>query len=157
MNRVSFLKHGKYGILPALLFCIPIIFFIKDEQFSQAWLLYLGNALFLVYIFLFVLNYSKISNEKLSGLNAGFAVTFIGIFFSLILTIICILIFAPGLFNIGSANQTLHDTPAALPSNNDHGVLLMLLADIVIGNVVAGSFASVMASAAMRRNKDDRT
>lgn len=157
MDRATFIKQSKYGILQALLFCIPIIFFIKDEQFSQAWLLYLGNALFLACIFILVLIRAKAGGKKISPLNAGLSATFAGIIFSFILTIICILIFAPGLFNIGTANQTLHDTPAALPSNNDHGVLLMLLADIVIGNVVAGSFASVMASAAMRRNKDDRT
>ncbi len=157
MDRATFLKHSRHGILPALLFCVPIIFFIKDEQFSQAWLLYLGNALFLFCIFILVLTWPKTGKEKISPLNAGFSATFAGIIFSIILSIICILIFAPGLFDIGSANQTLHDTPAALPSKYDHGVLLMLLGDIVVGNVVAGSFASVMASASMRRNKDDRT
>ena len=154
MNRSSFIKHSKYGILPAALFCVPIIFFIRDEQFSQAWLLYLGNALFLTCIFIFVLTRPKTGGEKISPLNAGFSATFAGIMFSIILTIICILIFAPGLFDIG-ANQVLRDTPPSLTSNYDHGVLLMLLADIVVGNVVAGSFASVMASASMRRNKDD--
>lgn len=152
-----FLSLGKYAVLPAVLFSIPLIFFLKDEQFEKTWVLYLGNALFLFYIFLFVLNYSRKSQTSFSTLNAGLSVTFIGIAFCCILAIICILIFASGLFNIGAANDTFHDTPAALPPGNRHGILVMLLADIIIGNVAAGAFGSVMASAAMRRNKDDRT
>ncbi len=155
MNKDTFSTLGKYAVLPAILYCIPAIFFIKDDTFSQAWLLYLGNALFLIYIFIFVLWYQRGSDKNASGLNAGFSVTFIGIFFSCMLTLICIFIFAPGLFDIGSS-EVLNNTPPALPSKYDHGVLLMLFADIVIGNVVAGSFGSVMASASMRRNKDDK-
>ncbi len=155
MTKGTFITLGKYALLPAILFCIPVIFFLKVDTFSQAWLLYLGNALFLTYIFIFAIKYRQ-GDKQISRLSAGFSVTFIGIFFSCLLTLICILIFAPGLFGIGS-HEVLHNAPAALPSQNDHGVLLMLLADIVVGNVVAGSFGSVMASASMRRNKDDKT
>ena len=149
----AFLSLGKYAILPAILFSIPLIFFLQDEKFEKTWLLYLGNALFLFCIFVFVLLYSKKSNTN-SPLNAGLSVTFMGIAFCFILAIICIIVFAPGLFNIGAAKDTFHDMPAALPPGHRHGVLLMVLADLIIGNVTAGSFGAVMASGAMRRHRD---
>lgn len=155
MNKKTFLKWGVYAVFPAFLFCIPTAFFINNEQFSQSWLLFVGNALFLCSIFLFVLKYPKVRDTNLS-LQAGLAVTLIAILFSCILLVICILIFAPGLFDIGYSNVALQNTPAALPSKNHHGILLMLLIDVTVGNIIAGSFGSVMASASKRINKDDK-
>ena len=142
----------KYSILPAVLYIIPLIIFILDETFSETWLLYLGNALFLCYIFVFGVYYAKQQNKRTSTLGAGLTVTLIGIIFTCILVFVVIFIFAPGVFHIG-ASQPLEDTPAALPNKNSHGVIFMLFSSATIGNFAAGSVSSVLAAGATKHTK----
>ena len=143
----------KYSILPAILYIIPLIIFILDKTFTQAWLLYLGNALFLCYIFVFGVYYAKQQNNRTSPLSAGLAVTLIGIIFTCILVLVVIVIFAPGMFHIGSSIQALENTPAALPNKNSHGVIFMLFSSAIIGNFTAGSVSSVLAAGATKHTK----
>ena len=96
----------KYSILPAVLYIIPLIIFIRDETFSETWLLYLGNALFLCYIFVFGVYYAQQQDNRTSPLSAGLAVTIIGVIFTCILVFVVIFIFAPGVFHIGSSTCT---------------------------------------------------
>src|SRR6476620_2218965 len=123
LKKIS-LHFIKYSILPAILYIIPLIIFMLDKTFSETWLLFLGNALFLCYIFAFGVYYAKQQNKITSPLNAGLAVTLTGIIFTCILVLMVILIFAPGVFHIGSS-RPLEDTPAALPNKNSHGVIFM--------------------------------
>ena len=54
------------------------------------------------------------------------------------------LIFAPGVFGIGSSRDVVRQTPAAISKNNGHGLLFMMLADAIIINFCAGTFSAVM-------------
>ena len=143
----------KYSILPAIFYTIPLVIFIKDEKFSETWLLYLGNALFLCYTFLFGIFYSKQQKNKTSPLKAGLAVTVIGIIFSCILALIAVFIFAPGVFDIGPSNQVLKNTPAAFPHNHAHGIIFILFANAIIGNFTVGSVSTILSSAATKQIK----
>ena len=143
----------KYGILPAIFYTIPLAIFVKDEKFSETWLLYLGNALFLCYIFIFGIFYAKQQNIKISPINAALAVTLMGVIFSCVLAIATVFIFAPGWFNIGSSNQVLKNTPAALPDKHSHGAIFILFANVIIGNFAAGSFSSVLSAGATKQIK----
>ena len=142
----------KYSILPAILYIIPLIIFILDETFSETWLLYVGNALFLFYIFAFGVYYGKQQNNRTSPLSAGLAVTLIGIIFTCILVLVVIFVLAPGVFHIGSSHP-IEDTPAALPNKNSHGVIFMLFSSATIGNFAAGSVSSVLAAGATKHTK----
>jgi hypothetical protein len=143
----------KYSILPAILYIIPLIIFVIDETFSETWLLYLGNALFLCYIFVFAVHYAKQQNNRTSPLSAGLTVTIISIIFTCILVLVVIFIFAPGVFHTGSSAQGLKNTPAALPDKNSHGVIFMLFANATIGNFTAGSVSSVLAAGATKQTR----
>jgi hypothetical protein len=120
-------------------------------MYSETWLLYLGNALFLFYIFIFGIFYSKRPGSQTLSLNSGLAVTFDGIFFSCVLVVLSILVFAPGLFGIGSSDHILKNTPAALPDNHSHGIIFIIFASATIGNFAAGSFSSILSAAATKR------
>ena len=74
----------------------------------------------------------------------GFVVTVLGVIFSCILILLLAFILAPGVFGIGSANDVLQQTPAAITKKNEHGLLFMMLADAAIVNFCAGTFAAVM-------------
>lgn len=153
MAKKILLYFIKYSILPAIVYIIPLVIFILDKTFSETWLLYLGNALFLCYIFVFVIYYARQQNKITSPLTAGLAVTLIGIVFTCILVPLVLVIFAPGVFHIGSSTQAFQNTPAALPNKNSHGVIFMLFASATIGNFTAGSVSSVLAAGATKHTK----
>src|SRR5947199_9769869 len=86
------------AIIRAVLYSIPLIIFLWDGKFNQAWLLYAGNALFLCDVFIFEIYYGKRHEMKASPLYAGLAVTIIGIVFFCILAVIAIAVIAPQIF-----------------------------------------------------------
>jgi len=145
LNKSSIAYLSRFGIISSVLYCIPVIFFLKDQRYTDTWLLYLGSAIFLVCIFIFGIVYGGKMNNGTSKKYNGFAVTTLGVIFSCILILLLTLIFAPGIFDIGSGHDVLMQTPAAISKNNGHSLLFIMLADAIIVNFSAGAFATVMA------------
>jgi hypothetical protein len=143
----------KHSILSAIFYIIPVVIFIKNEKFSETWLLYLGNALFLFYVFIFVVYYGKQQNIKTSPIMAGLAITLIGIIFSCVLALAAIFIFAPGVFDIGTLNHALQNTPPTFSAKHSHGIIFILFANATIGNFTTGSVASLLSWAATKQTK----
>lgn len=144
---------GKYGLIPAILFIIPLIIYIRDETFSQTWLLYLGNTLFLACIFIFEFMFFRRQHETSSPVNAGLAVTISGVIISCLLIFIVVAIFAPLLYKVGDAAITLQNKPPDFPKKSEFGVWLILFASAIFGNMVAGSFCSVMSAGILKQIK----
>lgn len=144
----------RYSIIPALLYLIPEIFFLRDKSFSQTWILYIGNAFFLFYIFIFTLLFFKSkTNNKNSPANTGIAVTIIAIGFTCALIILSIIIFAPGLFRFASSTGVLVNKPPSFSHTNEVGIWFILFSNATIGNFVAGAFSSVMAAAVIKQSR----
>ncbi len=132
-----------YGVVATILYLIPAIIFIKKETFAAVWLLYLGNALFLVSVLAFMLIYQKPSDKnsaKLFMLTSGLIVTAMGVILSVVLITIIIFIIKPSFFPISVQKNITH-----APSNTN-GLGLSLYIDVIIGNIIAGAFPAVMAS-----------
>ncbi len=144
----------RYSIIPALLYLIPAIFFLKDDSFSQTWILYIGNAFFLCYIFVFALLFfkNKVDNKN-SPANTGIAVTVMSIALSCALIVLSISIFAPGLFHFASSNGVLANKPPSFAKTNEFGIWFILFANATIGNFVAGAFSAVVAAAIIRQGR----
>ncbi|MEO7120997.1 MAG: hypothetical protein ABIY62_07870 [Ginsengibacter sp.] len=143
---------SKFGIVAAILYIIPVIFFLKDRRFADLWLLYLGSALFLMAMFIFGIMYAGKNIGSKRPYN-GFIVTIIGVISSCILIVIFTLILAPDVFGIGSANDALRNTPPGFGSSGNHGILFIMLASALIVNFCAGMFAAVMTKSKAEENK----
>lgn len=144
LKKSSLLYLSRFAIISSILYCIPVIFFLKDHTYSDTWLLYLGSAIFLACIFIFGIIYGK-KNPQPSGNYNGFGVTILGVIFSCFIILILTLLLAPDVFNLGSSNsEVLTQTPAAIGKKNEHGLLFMMLANASIVNFCAGTFATVM-------------
>ena len=78
--------NRKFGIIASILYCIPVIFFIKDHRYADTWLLYLGSAIFLMCIFVFGIIYGGKMNDRPSKVYNGFIVTTLGLFFRVFLS-----------------------------------------------------------------------
>jgi hypothetical protein len=144
---------SRFGIIAAILYIIPAIFFLKDRRFSDTWLLYLGSALFLVATFVTGILYSGKTTANPSRTYNGFLVTILGVIFSFILIFIFSFIFAPDIFGIGSANDALMQTPAAITKSGNHGILFMMLASALIINFCAGTFSALMTKSKSEEKK----
>ncbi len=142
----------KFGICAAILYIIPVIFFLKDRRFSDLWLLYLGSALFLMALFTFGIMYAGKNPGSPKAYN-GFIVTIIGVIFSCLFIVIFTLILAPDVFGIGSANDALKQAAPAVDSSGNHGILFVMIASAIIINFCAGIFSAVMTKGKAEENK----
>lgn len=151
LKRSSIVYLSRFSIFSAALYCIPVVFFLKDEKYSDTWLLFLGNALFLFCIFILGVINSREKNNNASF--NGFTITIIGVIFSCIIILLLTLVFAPNVYHIGSSSEVLQRTPAAITQKNQHGLLLMMLANAIIGNFCAGTFAALIAKSTFQKEK----
>ena len=151
-GKYNVISLSKFGITAAILYIIPVIFFLKDRRFSDLWLLYLGSALFLMALFIFGIMYAGKNLGSGSPYN-GFIVTIIGVISSCVFIVIFTLILAPDVFGIGSANDALRNTPPAIGSSGNHGILFMMIASAILMNFCAGIFAALMTKSKAEENK----
>jgi len=150
------LAYFKYSIIPAIIASIPIVFFIKDSRYSQTWLLYVGDAIFLFSMIVVILLLSKKAHHNAatgSLLIAGHAITVFGIILICVITFILLLLFVPGLLHTGDTDKALKQTPTNMVYDKTHGMMFILFVNAIIGTFAAGSFASVIMSYGTKREQ----
>ena len=146
------LGYFKYSILPSIIACIPMFFFLKDAKFSQTWLLYLGDALFLfsMIVVMLMLNKRAAGNPATGSLLiVGHAITIFSIVIVSFVALILLLVFVPDLFS-SDAGRTLKQTPANMIHGNTNGLAFIVFMNALFGTGSAGSFASIMLSYTMK-------
>lgn len=145
-----------YGLLGAVVYCIPVTVFLSNPDFSQGWLLYLGNLLFLFAIvaFLYAFNRKRSENAAtLAMLTAGHIATLIGIVISCLLAFILLVIMVPGYLGPGEAEKVLTGEPANTTDDKTRGLSFMVFATAIIGNLSTGSFVSIVFPFAMKADQ----
>jgi hypothetical protein len=155
-NRSSLLLYFKHSVFCALLASIPMIFFVRDAKFAETWLLYLGDAFFLFSLFIsLILLSKKVGNNASTGymLMAGHAVTVIAMIIICFITFLVLLIYVPGLLNVGDTYKTLKQAPPNTVEDKTGGLLFILFVNAVIGTFSAGSFTSVVTAYTIRREQ----
>jgi hypothetical protein len=149
------LGYVKYSILPAILASIPMFFFLRDAKFSETWLLYLGDAIFLcsmIVVMLILNNRSQGDAATGSLLIVGHAITVFSIVIICIIALILLLIYVPDLFG-SDAGKTLKQTPANMIHGNTNGLAFVVFMNALFGTGSAGSFVSIMMSYTMRKEQ----
>lgn len=147
MNKQQLLTFLGFGLLAAFMYCIPLFFFIKSDQFESIWLLYLGNILFGLAVALFMLFHiqkRKNGSSTISMLTAGILVSLAGIILSAIVAILLLMVLVPH-FGETAAQQTLPaDKQVQEIAHNKSNLTLTVYMDLIIANIAAGAFASVI-------------
>ncbi|HEV8082572.1 MAG TPA: hypothetical protein VGP55_05190 [Chitinophagaceae bacterium] len=150
--KENFSHFYKYAFVPAILYCIPVLFFIKEDTYRDTWLLYLGNGIFLACLFILKVIYNSKRNTNVSIAYNGWVVTFIGIIFSCMLIVGLLILFVPRANHINSMREALQQTPAAISNRNMYGLWFILFASAIIGNFCAGAFATLIAKGALAKD-----
>jgi len=136
-----------HSLVAALVYCIPVIFFIRLADYTRAWLLYTGNFLFLLVIiyFLFAFNAKREENAgTLPMLTASVITTVMGTVMAVILSILLLFIIVPGLIHPGVPEKVLINEPANTTNGKGDGLLFMVIANAIIGNISCGLFAAII-------------
>lgn len=145
-TRQHLMDYLFYGILAAIFYSISVWFYVYDQEFRQAKLMYIGAGFFAFIMLLYLL---KITDAEKSKKNlkeiifSGHLAVITGIIFS---TLICYLLcfeYKPGAFKISSTY------PGQSPAS-----LFDVFVPAVIVNLLAGSFISLLVAYAVKPNFD---
>lgn len=144
------------ALADAILYCIPTVIFIYNANFSKVWLLYLGTALFLMFIIASVMLFKK----QLSG-NAGFWVLLTkGLILAVVaIIIICIIEFIllaiqdPAAIGFSSQGSALRQAPVSLGGNQTHSMALLMFVNAALVNFAAGAFGAFIVAITAKRNQ----
>lgn len=155
-KNLKVLPLVKYGFIAAALFSVPMIFFVRESTFSQSWLLYLGNFMFMLSVAAYMVYFSERKNENASTtshLLTGHVVTVIGVILAVIISLIALSILVPGIFQSGQADQVLERAPAQVQGRKTNGLVFMVLMNAIVGNVSTGSFISIILAYYQKRDQ----
>ena len=154
LKDVTWRPYLKYGVIAALLYSIPVYFFLRDASFTEAWLLYLGNLFFCVIITLFLFHFNTVRNQNagtLVMLTAGQITAGIGIVLSCLVAFIMLVIFVPGLFQPGVPGKVLENAPVNTVKDRTRGLAFMIFANAVVGNIFTAGFVSIVFPFSLKR------
>ncbi|WP_153796339.1 hypothetical protein [Foetidibacter luteolus] len=145
------------AVLIAIISSFPMIYFIRQADFSQIWLLYLGDVVFLGSIFFVMMRYNRrIGNNNTPVslmLIAGHILTILSISVFCLIAFILITVYVPGLFSSGHAEKELVNAPANMVEDKTNGLLFIVFMNAAFGNFSAGSFATIITAYISKRNQ----
>jgi len=159
-KKIHWRQYLGFAIAAAIVYAIPVLFFLKLANYTDTWLLFLGNLLFLFVITAFLLSFNRRRNQDASTvtmLAAGHIAMGMGVVIACLLCFILLMILVPGIFNGGNADKMLADAPANTVKDKTGGMTFMIFADAVFGNIVAGSSASIIFPFVLKKNQKNET
>ena len=146
--------YFKYAGIAVIFYCACVLFYCRDVTFSETWVLFTGNLLFLVVISasLFSFNKHRRNNAStVSMLAAGHITTLTAIVISCLACFIILLIYIPGF--LGTPHRLLHDEPVNIVRGKTNGLVFIIFMSTTMGNFVAGSSASILFSFTLKSNQ----
>jgi len=146
-KKIHWRWYLPHAIVAATVYCIPVTIFLVNASYTQSWLLFLGNLLFLFVIVFFLFSFNKKRKDNAGSvtmLAAGIITTAIGTVVALVLCLLLMMLLIPGFFRPGIADKVMTNAPANIITGKTNGLVFEVVASAIVGNVSAGSFVSVL-------------
>jgi hypothetical protein len=149
------------ALLAAILFCIPVYFYIRLANYTKSWLLYMGCFFFFAVMFASTIRENKNRGENESTVALVFVshvTTIAGVFFSCLLCFLLLVLMVPGYLEPGMAGKVLINEPANTIIDKTQGMSFEIFMAATIINFSVGSFSGIILSFYTKRNqtKDSR-
>ena len=148
---------AKSAVLTAIISALPMVFYIKDARFSETWLLYLGDALFLFSMFVVIFFLNKIFSSQNASTSttiaAGIIITLIAIAIICIVALLLFIVYVPGIFGKTVSSGQLTQAPPNIVEDKTSGLLFIVFMNATFGNFSAGAFASLLMAYSAKRNQ----
>lgn len=153
-NRKHLTDYLIYGVISAVLFIIPVWYFLSQGQYTKSWLVFSGSALFMLAIMFYAIMLTRRRSDYKSTwqrIMAGEGTIIVGIVLSLLASIILCFVYIPG-FMSGQPGAYLEQTPTGQDHNYTGTIMYIFLAG-VLANFGAGSFINILVFYALKVNQ----
>ncbi len=144
------------GLIAAIVYSVTVVIFLTQQRFQSIWLLFLGNALFMLAVATLVYLHNrqnKFSDSPVTSAISGHVLSFTGATLSVILSLLLYALFATGVVD-GEKGEILKQVPAQMrESSSNHGMLFVLIVVAALGNTITGFFAAIFSSFGSSNNK----
>ncbi len=149
-------EYFLFGLLGAVLYNIPLEFFLRSAKYENFYYLYIGCGLFMVAIFYHTFRLIDRPYDKgraVSMMMSGILTTIAGVILAAIIATISTFIFFPDLFSTHQVVDMIQDAPATAEPKYPSNLLFMILGVTIIVNMLVGCFVSVITSYAGKRDQ----
>jgi hypothetical protein len=145
-KKINFRRTLVAGSIAALLFCIPAYIFIKQAEYKQSWILFLGSSFFLVVMAINTyLDIKKRGGDEstVTMVFAAHMATLAGVLIACIICFILLAVMVPGYLVHGIPGKVLADVPPNAIEDKTNGLSFQLFMAATIINFAGGSFAGI--------------
>ena len=146
-TKDQILYYLKYSVVAAILYLLSVVLFLYLDNYTQTYILYIGNVLFAVVTVFFVVNFSKKRGRNAlpkMTIGAGHVMAAMGVIISCLAIFVILAIMKPSGYNdvMATSKELAKPTPGL--EGNGHALMFVLFMDAVFGNIGAGSFVSFL-------------
>ncbi|HEX5154011.1 MAG TPA: hypothetical protein VFW07_21340 [Parafilimonas sp.] len=137
-------KYFIRALIAACIYCITVGIFLTKAKYQSVWLLFLGNALYMLTAGTLIYLSNKVkrlNHSSVTSTISGHILSLTGAAISVILSVLLYLA-----FSLDSNGEKLHKAPASLSANPIFSMLLILMVTAALGNTIAGFFAVLFTS-----------
>ena len=136
-NRITFSDYVTTALLATITYCIPLVYFFKNELVTNSWVLYIANSLFTIT----VVTATTIINIRIHDetsiikmISTGVKITSASILIAIPFVVILFYLLGN---HVITSSTTANSLSITLP---------MLLINLVIVNMFLGTFAALIAA-----------
>ncbi len=148
----NFLKtYFSRALIAACVYCITVVIFLISKKYQSVWILFLGNAFYMLSVgaIVFLSNKAKKFNQSpVTSAISGNILSITGAALSVILSVVLYLI-----FYASNNSESLHKAPAEMSVNPTFSMLFILVLVAAFGNTVTGFFAALFTSFDVSKKK----
>lgn len=155
-KRINFPSSLLSGLIAALLFIIPVFFYLKDTRYAATWLIYAGSFLFFLTIVVHTIFFNNLRGGNANTVQmvlASHIVTLIGVLLSCLFVFILLTIMVPGYLSNGPAGKVTPDTPVNEVHDKTDGLSFRIFMGASLINFAFGSFAGIVFPFSVKKNQ----
>lgn len=155
-NKAFYKSYFVFGIGAAIVYAIAGFIFIQKAIYTESWVLYVGNFMFMIIIGCFLFYFSRTKVNKATSLSlmvSGEKTVIIGVVASCLLSLALLVIMIHGLLGPGTPGKVMLDKPANTIKDKTNGLDFMIIVNSLVGNFVTGSFVSIMLPGSLVKNR----
>lgn len=142
--------YTRYSWWAGILYCITVAVFFLVHNYSNSWLLFVGNMLFGAVIFIAVIR----SNHRIHDAGSlkslfmtGIKLSFFAVLIATVITLLLVLL------NAILSNFAAPDSPGQMGRDTQTDMIFSLLSHTLAGNAFMGVLATVLTSVTVKRNQ----
>lgn len=160
-KRIDIWTNLRNGVIAGIAFSLCAFLYIREVDYADTWLVYLGSVLFFTLIIIDVVQFNRRRGKNANTVTMVFSshvTTIIGVIVACLLSFILLSIMVPGYLSSGPAAVASPDTPANAIHDKTNGLSFRIFIGATIFNFAMGSFVGIVYPFTLKRNqtKDSR-